>query len=495
MLQTSRRALPALLIRLDPNAAAPMYAQIYGHLREAILSGKFPAGTRLPSTRALAADLRISRNTVLIAFEQLVAEGYLEGRAGSSTRVARQLPDDLLRVRSAAAKPRNREQRAPVSKRGQAILDAPSGPASSGAEPKAFRPHRPALDRFPTAVWAKLMSQVWQKNGEELMGIGLPEGYYPLRREIATYVGAARGVRCEPDQVVITEGSQQALDLCARLLLDPGDPAIVEEPGYLGARTTLVAAGARLLPVAVDENGIDVDAVALHTDARLVYLTPSHQYPLGPTLCLARRLAILEWARQSGAWIVEDDYDSEFRYEGRPVAALQGLDSHGRTIYVGTFSKVLAPGLRIGYLILPPGLVDLFIAGRRLTCGHAAMVEQAVLAEFLAQGHFARHVRRMRLVYQDRQKSLLESAARHLPAGILEMVPRPCGMNVLARLAPGLKESDISTEAAKHGLELVGLAPYYLRKPRAQAFLLGFAALDAQPIDDGMRRLARVLKA
>jgi len=442
----------------------------------------------------LAKDLDVSRNTVLTAFEQLLAEGYVEGKIGSGTCVASRLPDDLLQTRIPCSKGAGRIGSVVLSKRGEAILKTRLTASRFTSGPHPFRPHLPALDQFPVRTWSQLTSRFWKRNNHPaLLGYGSAAGYEPLRKEIASYATAARAVRCHPDQVVIVNGSQQGLDLAARILLDPGDQACIEEPGYFGARGAFVAAGAQIVPIPVDEEGIDVAACAARaTRARVVYVTPSHQYPLGVTMSLRRRLALIEWAAQSGAWIIEDDYDSEYRYGGRPIASLQGLDTAGRTIYIGTFSKVLAPALCIGYLILPAGLVNAFSAARRLTCWHSPLIDQAVLSQFLAQGHFSRHVRRMRLLYETRQRVLTDAVSRHLSTTV-HIVPSPSGMTVLARLNGDQDDVEFSARAAEENIDLIPISPYYIGKPRIRGFLLGFAALKPAVIRDAVRRLAKVL--
>ena len=353
-------------ISLESSSGAPYYRQLYDGVRRAILSGLLPAGTRLPSTRTLAAELGISRTTVVTAFEQLLAEGYLEGKVGSGTFVARYLPDDLLSVAFKA----DRESRPArsgrgLSGRGAVLAATPTTAVRDRGSPRAFRPGVPALDEFPDAAWRRVSTKVWRKPSGGLLGYGDPAGYRPLREAIARYLGASRAVRCVPEQVIVVSGSQQALDLAARVLLDPGDTVWVEDPGYMGARGTLSGAGARLVPVPVDGEGLGVAVgVARELDARLACVTPSHQYPLGVTMSLSRRLELLGWANRSGAWVVEDDYDSEYRYTGCPLEALQGLDSEGRVLYIGTFSKVLFPALRLGYLVVPSDLIDAFVSAR-----------------------------------------------------------------------------------------------------------------------------------
>ncbi len=350
---------------VDRNSPVPLHRQVYHGIQEAILGLRISSGVRLPSSRGLAADLGISRNTVVSAFDQLLAEGYVEARTGAGTYVAFTLPDELLRGRPSRIEPASyRISRVTaLSQRGALLARTPMSYTPEESKPRAFQVGVPAVDAFPLRTWGRIASRRWRQLPRKLLDYGDPAGYRPLRAAIADYLRASRAVRCRTEQVIIVAGSQQALELCATVLLDPGDAAWIEDPGYPGARGALLGGGARLIPVPVDEEGIDVAAGAVSCpEARLAYVSPSHQYPLGVVMSLPRRLALLKWAENAGAWVVEDDYDSEFRYRGRPLSALQGLDSHGRVIYVGTFSKVLFPSLRLGYLVVPPDLVEAFLA-------------------------------------------------------------------------------------------------------------------------------------
>ncbi len=491
----TRTTLALASLALDASLPTPLFRQLYDGLRHAILSGQLHPGARLPSTRALADELGLSRNTVMSAYLQLLAEGYLEGKVGAGTYVARLLPDEVLRAQPAAhlgARPRKAESR--LSERGRRLVAIPVALSRGLGGPRAFRPGTPALDVFPFGLWRQLQARCWQHPPPELLGYGPSAGYRPLREAIAAYLGAARAVRCEPEQVIIVAGSQQGLDLTARLLLDPGAAAWIENPGYPGARGALLAADVRVVPVPVDGEGLDVAAgVARCPDARLVYVSPSHQYPLGVTMSLKRRLALLEWASRAGAWVLEDDYDSEYRYVGRPLAALQGLDSAGRVIYLGTFSKVLFPALRLGYLVVPPDLVEAFTAARMLADRHSPSMDQAVLAEFLAQGHFARHIRRMRVLYAERQAALVEAARREL-GGLLEVRPSEAGMHLLGWLPAGVDDQAASQRAKVHDVEAPPLSSYSSEPLERGGLVLGYAGVDADEIAAGVRRLAKALR-
>jgi GntR family transcriptional regulator/MocR family aminotransferase len=482
-------------LALDRASPLPLHRQLYDGLRVAILHGALAPGRRLPATRALAEQLGVSRNTVVTAFDQLLAEGYITGRVGSGSYVAALLPDELLVARAPESQPPpgGALGAQPLSSRGARLAATPVTAARGLGAPRAFRPGLPALDAFPSAVWAHLSARVWRRLPPELFGYGDPAGYRPLREALAAYLAEARAVRCAPDQVLVVAGSQQAIDLAARVLLDPGDPVWVEDPGYLGARGALLSAGAHLVPVPVDAEGLDVAAgVAREPAARLAYVSPSHQYPLGVTLSLARRLALLDWAARAGAWVVEDDYDSEYRYAGRPLAALQGLDRAGRVIYVGTFSKVLFPGLRLGYLVVPPDLVDAFTAARALADRHPPGPEQGVLAAFIADGHFARHIRRTRALYAERQEGLV-AAARDL-GDLLQVAPAEAGMHLIGWLPAGADDRAAADRALAAGVEAPALSAYALEPPTRGGLLLGYAGFEPRVLRAGVRRLAAALR-
>jgi GntR family transcriptional regulator/MocR family aminotransferase len=496
MAMSKRSAVvPFTTLSLDAKSQVPLYRQLYEELRRAILAGQLRAGVRLQSTRELAAELGVSRNTVMNAFEQLLAEGYLEGQVGSGTYVSRALPDDMLYARAdAAGVGRSRRKGRGLSERGKVIAGTLINASSMEGQTRAFRLGTPALDAFPFDVWMKLTARRWRYPRRDLLGYGETGGYAPLCEAVSEYLGAARAVRCAPDQIIITSGTQQALDLAARLLLDAGDSVWIEDPGYLGARSAMIAAGARLVPVPVDDEGLDV-AVGedLCPSARLVYVSPSHHFPLGVTMSLARRLSLLEWASRAGAWILEDDYDSEYRYSGRPLAALQGLDKEGRVIYLGTFSKILFPSLRLGYMVVPADLVAAFKNARAILSRFSPSLEQAVLTDFITEGHFARHIRRMRALYQERQQCLIEAARREL-GGALELEPNEAGMHLVGRLPDGVDDRAASREANRLGVEAPALSLYCIERGRRSGLLLGYAGYDEREIRKGVRLLAAALR-
>ena len=485
-------AVPEIL--LDSDSAIPLHRQLYEGLRGAILAGRLVAGTRLPATRVLARELCVSRNTVMNAFEQLLAEGYVEGQTGSGTYVSHVLPDDLLRVpeRPASQSPAGLNRR--LSRRGALLAATPVTIARDQGLPRAFRPGLPTFETFPFDIWTRLVARHWKRPPPELLSYGEPAGYRPLREAIAAYLRAARGVQCATEQVIVVAGSQQGLDLAARVLLDPGDRVWIEDPGYVGARGALRSAGAQLVPVPLDREGLRV-AVGIDTcaGARMAYVTPSHQYPLGVTMSLSRRLALLDWARRTGAWLLEDDYDSEYRYTGRPLPALQGLDTDGRTIYLGTFSKVLFPSLRLGYLVVPADLADAFVAARALADRHPPSLEQAALTDFIAEGHFARHIRRTRALYAARQAALIEAAGREL-AGLIELHPAEAGMHLVGWLPEGIDDAVIAKRAAQAGVDTPALSSYALEPLRRGGLLLGYAAVSEAEIRQGIQRLGAALR-
>jgi GntR family transcriptional regulator / MocR family aminotransferase len=482
-------------IEVDHASLAPLYRQLYSALRAAILSGRLKSGTRLPATRSLASELAISRNTVLNAYAQLLAEGYVEGEVGSGTYVARTLPDELLHARGCTpTAPQLPHVGRTLSQRGTLMTTTRVPTPRFPGELKAFRPGVPALDVFPFELWARLVARRWRRPQRSLLGYGDPAGYRPLREAIATYLREARAVRCDPDQVIVVAGSQQALDLTARMLLDAGDAAWIEDPGYLGARGALLGAGAQLVPVPVDDEGVDVAAgVARHAEARLIYVSPSHQYPYGVTMSLPRRLALLEWASRAGAWVLEDDYDSEYRYAGRPLAALQGLDREGRVIYLGTFSKVLFPALRLGYMVVPSDLVETFAAARALSDRHSPSLDQVALTDFIVDGHFARHIRRMRALYAERQAILVAAATRELD-GLLEVPAAEAGMHLVGWLPTGGDDVLASRQLAAHGVEAPPLSLYGLTGLPRGGLLLGYTAVGEKEIREGVRRMAKALQ-
>lgn len=514
--RAARRRVPSapnLLVTLDATRAEPLHHQVYADIRDAILSGRIAPRSQLPSTRLLASELHISRTTVSLAFDQLRAEGFLEARERGGTFVAATIPD---RVLAAAPHPPSRSSMqgrsaaqvrpvpsAAVPSRRGATLASLTTPAMSfsGLQPRAFRTGVPALDAFPHSVWGQIAARLWRRAPRALLAYGVPNGHEPLRRAIADYLEVSRGARCTSEQVIVVGGSQEALYLAAQLLIEPGDTAWVENPGYPGARNALAAAGARIVGVPLDGEGLDLaQGLRLAAKARIAYITPSHQYPLGVTMTIGRRLALLEWARRSGAWILEDDYDSEFRYTSRPLPSLQGLDAgrgdhNERVIYVGSFSKTLFPSLRIGFLVVPSPLVDAFAAARAVIDRQSPTVDQAVLAEFIAEGHFVRHLRRMRALYAERQHALLRGVRDGPLIEHVETGPSDAGMHLVGWLRQHRDDARASARALEAGIEAQPLSAMALGPVSRGALLLGYAAFTPSTLVRLSERLGMVLQS
>ncbi|GJM21066.1 MAG: GntR family transcriptional regulator [Planctomycetota bacterium] len=480
------------MIPVDRAAAEPLHRQVCESLRQSILEGKLSPGARLPSSRALASDLGVSRNTVLLAFEQLLAEGYLSARVGSGTQVARNLPVELLGNRDPASPATFNGAGRQLSKRSERFTQVPFVTRRLWGAVRPFQAGLPALDHFPARTWATLASKRLRRRTSDSLSYHDPRGWPDLRSAIAEHLAVARGVDCEPDQVLVTAGTQQALDLCSRVLLDPGDVAWIEEPGYTGARAALTASGARVLPIPVDTEGLQVGHAEVAAESpRLIYVTPTHQFPTGVTMSLARRLELLRLAERSQSWILEDDYDSEFRFEGSPVTALQGLDRNGRVLYMGSFSKTLAPSLRLGFLVLPPDLLDAVLAARVVMDHQSPTFEQAVLADFLREGHFARHVRRMRKLYRQRRDVLVGELDKHL-AGLVEVEATDTGVHLVARLPRGINDRALARAAVEQGLEVEALSSYHMHAPERGGLVLGYGAFTDEQLVSAAERLAAI---
>lgn len=454
---------------------------LYEELRRAILEGRLRPGTRLPATRDFAGQYGVSRGTTVAVFEQLQAEGYLRSQTGAGTWVNERLPDERWRPVRPAAAPS-------VVRPGPLAGLASSGPA------RPFRIYEPAIAEFPAQVWTRLGRRRLRGFSSWLRAEHDACGYAPLRDAVADYLGSSRGVNCGAEQVVIVSGVQQALDLAARLLLKPGDPVWMEDPGYFGAAMAFRNARARIVPVPVDKEGLSVAAgVKLCARARAAYLTPGRQCPLGVTMPVERRLAALDWAKRAGAYLIEDDYDSEYRFEGRPVPALQGLDTEGRVIFTGTFNKLLFPWLRLGYVVLPHQLIEPFLGlryGGELRCaGH----DQAILCDFIVEGHLGRHIRRMRELYAARLGALLEGGQQYL-TGLLRISGVRAGLYTTGMLENGLTSQEAESAAAAAGIETMGLHRFAVSRSDLRGLVLGFAAFEEREIRAGLARLARALE-
>ena len=430
----------------------------------------------------------------MAAYDQLLAEGYLKGHIGSGTFVSRELPDDLLSIpENAKGVSSTSGWTNTLSTRGERLASIQISTRLHPDRPRAFRMGLPDIESFPFRSWWRLLSRYWRNPSQALLEYPHPAGYKPLRSAISSYLRASRGVRCSEEQVLVANGSQQALNLTAQVLLNEGDVAWIEDPGYLGAWGALQGSGAQLVPVPIDSRGLDIQAGSAKSPrAKIVCVTPSRQYPLGVTMVLSRRLELLDWARQAEAWVVEDDYDSEYRYKGLPISALQGLDTDGRVIYIGTFSKVLFPSLRLAYLVVPRDPVDAFTAARALMDMGTSVMEQAALADFISEGHFARHIRRMRTSYAVRQATLIDAANRKLD-GLMEVSPADAGMHLVGWLPAGVDDDKASQSIAAQGIDAQPLSAFSIEPLDRGGLLLGYTGVKEDEIRGAVRKMAQGL--
>jgi GntR family transcriptional regulator / MocR family aminotransferase len=481
------------IIAVDRKAAKALHRQIYDAYRGAIVERRLRPGQRIPSSRSLAFELGVSRFPVLNAYAQLLAEGYFESRVGAGTIVSRSLPDPFtlsgpIGTRPSVTSPGDR----PVSRRSSLLPRLDRAPWLRGWG--AFGVGQVAFDEFPIQVWSNLVARHCRKMGTSSFQYGNQMGSATLREAIASYLRTARSLQCEADQIMIVSGSQQALELSARVLLDPGTHVWVEDPGYLLAREVLTMAGCRLVAVPVDSEGMNVaSGIERCRKARAALVTPSHQFPLGVTMSASRRLQLLDWAQRYGSWIIEDDYDSEYRYESQPIASLQGLDANARVIYIGTFSKVLTPSLRLGYVVIPSDLVDRFIAVRHASDICAPSFYQEVVADFIGEGHFSRHIRRMRVLYRDRRSALVDSISKELGA-MVEIFGSDAGMHLTVTLPGGSRDLEIAELASRRNLWTWPLSRYYVGEKRRQGFVLGYGSTVIADIPGSVRTLRDVLQ-
>ncbi len=485
-----------IAVTLDSNSSIPLHQQLYEELRRAILSGRLLPQQRISSTRALAKSLSISRTTVTQSYEQLLSEGYIKTVIGSGTFVCPQLPDELLHSIPVEIKDQTTTSQVKLSHYGINLLDVGNLPKIPEPELTInFRYGRPAFDLFPIKLWRKLLSRYCcsDLNWLDYSTDGL--GYKPLRESITRYLSRFRAVNCKPEQVLITNGTQQALSLIMNLLINPGDVIALEDPGYLSARLIFQTQGAKLLPIAVDDSGLVVKELRRWTSAniRLIYVTPSHQFPTGATLSLPRRLELLAWAQQTQAMIIEDDYDSEYRYGDKPIPALQGLSCSDSVLYVGTFSKVLFPSLRIGYLILPESLVSVFARGKWLRDRHLPILEQQVLAEFIDEGYLERHIRKMREVY-DRRRQVLVKALNDYFGAFVKILGEKAGIHLMVRFETHLTDEEIIARANEVGVAMMSAAPHYLKPFSTGEFIFGYGELEEQKLVEGVCRLVKIFK-
>jgi GntR family transcriptional regulator / MocR family aminotransferase len=481
-----RTALPTLA--LDRDSSIPIYRQLYEAYRQAILAGQLRKDAQLSSTRELAIELRISRQSVMNAFDQLLAEGYIRGEPGSGTFVqARFLGDTGLHD-----KRKSGYQDVPedvLSREAIRIATATHMPASS--PPIPFRRGLPAVDKFPLALWSRIVARCSRKMKSGDLNYTEPQGFLAFRCTIAEYLRNLRAVKCEPEQVFVVSGSQQGLQLIAHTLLNEGDPVCMEDPGYPGARSAFLAVGANVLPVPIDGEGMEVSKATQLPMPKLIYVTPSHQFPLGVTMSLGRRLSLLDWAARSPAWVVEDDYDSEFRFVSRPLSSLQGL-SPDRVIYVGTFSKAMFPSLRLGYVVLPKNLVRAFSDSRRSNDFCAPFLTQAAMNEFIVEGHFARHLRRMRLLYAERQSAMLIALRREF-GNHLQISNTDTGMDLVVWLPASNSDTKAAQLASRAGILTMPMSFFYSTPSKRGGLFLGFGAINQNQIREGVEKLRRAL--
>jgi GntR family transcriptional regulator / MocR family aminotransferase len=474
---------------------ATLFRWLYDEIRTAIVDGRLQPGSRLPSTRSVSSQYGVARGTVVAAFDQLAAEGYVESTVGNGTFVRRggngvgppQVRGSNQRLALTPPKPS-------LSAGGRRLAGNPFPSLVSNRTVETFRLDRPALDAFPIRLWSRIAARRLRSSTTRLLTHGEVLGFRPLREAIATHVGLTRGVKCTADQVVVTTGTQQSLDLVARLVLDPGDRVWMEDPGYSAATALFRASGAEVIGVPVDAEGMDCDVGRRRgQSAKLAYVTPGCQFPLSVGMSLPRRLALLQWAHEVGAWVFEDDYDSQLRFSGRPLAALQSLDTAGCVIYSNTFNKMLFPGLRLGFLVVPPTLVDAVTAARSVTERFPSVPDQATLSDFISEGHLDQHMRRMGDLYTARFEALIHSARRTLK-DLMEVSPAGAGLQVVGWLATNLDEHEVCRRAAERGIDSVPLSKLMIDRSMSAGLVLGMASADVRAIRRAIQRLGEVLR-
>jgi GntR family transcriptional regulator/MocR family aminotransferase len=486
MKRTRRKpqAFPLDMLLVDRNATEPLHRQLYKSLVALIRNRTLPAGSELPSTRSLAVELALGRNTVVAAYEQLITEGYLSNRQGARPVIV-DLPDgpQTAPVREGGV------PAVPMSRRGAMLMRQPSHIGLPGQI--AFHPGIPDAETFPFGVWGRIVARRASHGGDTLFGTYDITGHPALKEAISGYLQTARGVRCQPDNVVITTGAQAAFDLLARLLLDPGDLVWMEEPGYYGTRAAFSVAGARIQPMAVDPvRGWALDEP--EEQPRLIYVTPACQHPLGITMRMEERLRLLEIAESANAWVIEDDFDGEYRFQGQPVPAMQSMDRSGRVIYVGTFSKLLFPALRIGFMVVPKELAARLPHALSTTGQFAPLLLQAALADFITDGHMNRHLKRMRRIYTQRQQAFRDTVRDTLGAAMM-LSPVATGIQIVGYLGHETDDTVVTGNAARRAINVSPLSKYFLGAPTMNGLVLGYAACDRQQMTDGMIELAAAI--
>ena len=467
------------------------HRRVYEAIRRAITEQVLPSGSRLPSTRSLAADLNVSRNTILAAFDQLLDEGYVAARTGSGTYVVYKQADDFSK-RIDKIKPFENQSEIALSKRGKAASDIPINHLN-GHEVQPFTPGDDDYSRFPIALWRRLLNRQWRALDPALLDSSHDGGYWPLRQSIADYLRVSRAVNLTVDQVLITSGTQQSIDLCARMLTDDGDCVWVENPCYWAARRVLEVNGLQLHPVPVDNEGMAPTTADFRVTPKLIYTTPSHQYPKGMVMSYGRRRLLLDYAQNSNAWIIEDDYDSEFRFEGRPISSLQGMDQHGRVLYLGTFSKVMYPGIRLGYMVIPPQLVDAFKNGLYELQRPGQVMIQAALADFMEEGYFTSHIRRLKLIYAERRR-LLQTALSNIVNVGARLSPVDSGLHLVVEFDAHIDDVHVAEMAFAQGLRAYPLSHYCFNQPE-KGLIIGYAYAATEHITEYGNMLAEVIQS
>lgn len=474
-------------IILDKNSEIALYKQLYNYLKEGILCGRFSTGARLPSTRAFARELNLSRSTVLLSIDQLIAEGYLESHVGRGTFVSQDLPD--MQVKTYQHNKIDLNTAIKLSNRADAFIASRVYDDSSNP---AFRPGIPETSEFPFKIWRKILNKHWRQPKPQDLFYGSGAGYLPLRQEIANYLKIARGVNCAAEQLIIVNGSQQALQIASYLLADANDEVWIENPGYTGAQAAFKSAMLKMVAVPVDDEGLSVKTgIKKAPKAKFAYVSPSHQYPLGVTMSLARRLELLDWAKDNNAWILEDDYDSEFRFKGQPLSALQGLDRANRVVYIGSFSKVLFPALRLGYVLVPKALAEAFIKARLHFDRGSPWINQMVLADFIAEGHFARHIRKMRVIYGKRRELLISQLAKYLPE--FGLGSSPAGMHLILYLPANYSDIEVAKKLKENQIETFPLSNYSLDNSHKMGLVLGYGAVSETQMKTKIPKLAELI--
>jgi GntR family transcriptional regulator / MocR family aminotransferase len=473
-----------LALTISQNNDQPAYVQIYRQIREMILTGRLAANARLPPTRSLAVDLGFSRSTIVAAYDQLESEGYVHARVGSGIFVTSLPPDHLLHVRDPHA------------------IQKTSSPVDGGKSERAHVPFEidgAVFDLFPVEDWTRHLAASWRRGHPDLLSFQDPFGHFPLRTAIAEHLLLWRGIDCGQDQIVITSGASDALDLIFRTLAQAGDEIWMEDPGFDLIRNCINFNSMKAVAVPLDKDGFNFGlAKSIAPNGKIAIVTPSRQFPLGITMTFTRRLELLDWAHHSGGWIVEDDYDSEYRYEGRPIPAMAGIDEHGNTLYLGSFSKVMFRSLRLGYLVIPSRLVARFrdVLSRQLT--KASFVAQPALADFMTSGAFGAHIRKTRRVYAKRLAALQNALADHAK-GLLVAPQQSSGIHLIADIdgdiSSQISDTDIDLAANENGIQVNSLSDYYVSQIKTQGLVLGFAGFNEQVIDEGVRTLARIIKS